>query len=378
MDKFDKNLLDQYVERTSISVERHPTHDLFIYGYHSNLEESNIIWDEYNKHCRGLIIDNEGNVKARPFSKFFTYKRYLNENTLLLSENQIFNIPSGSFEIFEKVDGTMTTLYWVDDKPYLSTQRSFSNPNAVEATKILYEKYSHTFPKFKRDRTYIFEAIFPETNVLIDYGTSRDLYLIGVIDNLTSENLPLEDIGFPMAKNYTKDFGHINNFEELQNLDLPNQEGFVIVFENSERIKVKFPWYKEAHSIMSQILIREKQIFVLNRLLSRKIGSKNRHLSNYEIWRLLKENKNVDTVFNRVPETYYSVGVKFWIDEISNELNQEYKTVREEIKSKSDQEIWEMIRPKKIKYFTFDSKISDTVFSTPMWERIHRLKKLYI
>ena len=60
MNKFDKKLLDEYVNLTSISLEKHPTEDLFIYGYHSNLEESNIIWDDCNKHCRGLIIDSEG------------------------------------------------------------------------------------------------------------------------------------------------------------------------------------------------------------------------------------------------------------------------------------------------------------------------------
>lgn len=378
MNKFDKKLLDEYVSLTSISLEKHPTEDLFIYGYHSNLEESNIIWDEYNKHCRGLIIDSEGNVHARPFYKFFTYRKYINENTLLLSENQTFSIPDQKFKIFEKVDGTMTTLYWANDMPFLATQRSFTNPNAKKATEILYEKYSHTFSKLNRDRTYIFEAVFPETNVLIDYGDSNDLYLIGVIDNETSENLPLEDIGFPRAKEFTGEYGNLTNFEEIQNLNLPNQEGFVIVYDNGERIKVKFPWYKDAHFIMNQIILREKQLYLLNRMLSKKLGVNNKMLNSLEIWSALKNKKNIENIFKHIPETFFSVGVDFWINDIVEEFKIKFDEHKLLDDSLSETEIWNQIKPKEIKYFNFEFQLPSTNYSTPMWNRINRLKKIYV
>ncbi len=378
MDRFDKKLLDRYVSLTSISVEEHKSEDLYIYGYHTGLEKPNIIWDKNNIHCRGLIIDSEGNVKARPFPKFFTYRSYLNDKTLMLSENQTFNIPEEDFEIFEKVDGTMTTLYWVGDVPHLATQRSFSNPNAVEATRILHEKYSHTFTELDRNKTYIFEAIFPKTNVLINYGSEEKLYLIGVIDTKTSKNLPLEDIGFPCAKNFTKQYSDIRNFEELRNLNLPNQEGFVIVFENGQRIKLKFPWYKDAHSIMAQIVRTEKKIFILNRLLSNKMGFDSKNLTNIKIWSLMKDNKNLNTIYNQIPKVYFSIGIQYWIEGIVSDLQKKYDDTRSGGKILSDDEIWNKIKPSEIQFFKYETQVADTKYSTPMWERMERLKKLYL
>lgn len=377
MIKFNKNLLDKYSKYSSISVEKHPTEEYYLYGYHAGLEKSNIIWDENNIHCRGLIIDGNGEVIARPFPKFFTYRKYINESTLLLSEGRNFNIPQTGFKIYEKVDGTMTTLYWIDDKPFLSTQRSFTNVNAKEATKILYEKYSHTFSKFKRDRTYIFEAIFPETNVLIDYGNSSDLYMIGVLDNQTGENLPLEDIGFPVAKDYTDIYKDIQNFEALQNLDLPNQEGFVVVFDNGERIKLKFPWYKDAHRIMDEIIVREKQLFLMNRQLSQKLQLKNSYVTNILVWNHLKNNINIESIYNNLPQIFFSVGVEQWIIDIANNLKGEFTIATESNPTLSEHDIWQIVKPQKIMFFNFDKKISETQYSTPMWKRIDRLKKIY-
>lgn len=378
MDKFDKNILDEYVKFSSICMEKHPTEDLYLYGYHSNLEEPNIIWDSYNINCRGLILDSNGYIQARPFTKFFTYRKYLNNNTLLLSENQIFKIPNCSFKIFEKVDGTMVTLYWIGEKPFLATQRSFMNPNAIEATKILYEKYSHVFSKFSKDKTYIFEAVFPETNVLIDYGNIRDLYLIGIIDNKTGTSLSLEDIGFPKAKDYTNNIKQKNNFEELQNLNLPNQEGFVILFDNGERIKIKFPWYKEAHMIMNQIIIKEKQIYILNRLLAKKLNAKSKKISNINIWNLLKNQNLIQSFTKYIPEIFYSVGFEKWVIEASTELKDNYEKVKIMYPNLKDNEIWKIIKPKEIKYFNFDTMLLDPKSSTPMWKRIERLKKMFL
>lgn len=377
MIKFNKNLLDKYSKYSSISVEKHPTEEYYLYGYHAGLEKSNIIWDENNIHCRGLIIDGNGEVIARPFPKFFTYRKYINESTLLLSEGRNFNIPQTGFKIYEKVDGTMTTLYWIDDKPFLSTQRSFTNVNAKEATKILYEKYSHTFSKFKRDRTYIFEAIFPETNVLIDYGASSDLYMIGVLDNQTGKNLPLENIGFPVARDYTDTYKDIQNFEALQNLDLPNQEGFVVVFDNGERVKLKFPWYKDAHRIMDEIIVREKQLFLMNRQLSQKLQLKSSYVTNILIWNHLKNNLKIESIYNNVPQIFFSVGVEQWISDISHDLKREFKIAKEDNPSLSEYDLWQIVKPQKMLFFNFDKKLSETQYSTPMWKRIDRLKKIY-
>ena len=244
--KFDHSVLQHYVKETFICYEKHPFADLHIYGYYES-PDAPVVWDDISKNCRGIILDGSGNVVELPFEKFWTFKQYISDDLVLLNDNRIMQIPQGKFRITEKVDGTMVTLYWVDEKPYLATQRSFTNVKAIEATKILYEKYSHLFNTFNKRYTYVFEAIYPETKVLIQYGDTRDLILIGMIDKETGKPVPVQEIGFRICKDYTPLYGNITDFDDLAALNLPNQEGFVIYFDNGDMMKLKFPWYKNAH-----------------------------------------------------------------------------------------------------------------------------------
>lgn len=253
--KFDLRILEKYVNETTMCCEKHPCGQFYLYGYYSDhVTKQPTVWDEISKHCRGLILDVYGNIVERPFPKFWTFCQYLSKSMVLLSENRIFKIPSGKFRILEKIDGTMVTLYWRNDKPYLATQRSFTNPKAIESTKLLYEKYSHLFSRLNKSYTYIFEAVYPETKVLIDYGEMRELYLIGVIDKVSGFPLELPDIGFPLCHDYTREYGHITDFNSLVDLNLPNQEGFVVYFQNGEMMKLKFPWYQTAHRVLDSCI----------------------------------------------------------------------------------------------------------------------------
>jgi hypothetical protein len=376
--KFDKKILDEYARHTSISVEKHPSEELYIYGYHSNLEKSNLIWDDHNIHCRGLIIDLEGNIVARPFPKFFTYRKYIDSETLQLSEGQLFKLPKTKFKILEKVDGTMCTLYWIKDKPFLATQRSFMNPNAIKATEILYEKYAHTFEKFNKQYTYVFEAIFPETNVLIDYGNQNELVLIGILDNVSGNSLPLEDLGFKTAIDYTDTYKDIENFEALRNLNLSNQEGFVILFDNGERIKLKFPWYQEVHKLHTDLVTAERRVYEISLKLSSSLNHPVNRISNLYVWECLKNRKTNREIFFGVPDVLFSVGVEVWIKDMMSCFNDEFLALKNDNTGLSDSELWRMLKPTEIVFFNFREKLVDTKFSTPMWNRMIKLKhRLY-
>ena len=314
--KFDLKLLEKYVDETTMCCEKHPGGELNLYGYYSDhITKQPTVWDEVSKHCRGLILDSEGNIIERPFPKFWTFRQYISKSMVLLSEGWIFRIPPGRFRILEKIDGTMVTLYWINNKPYLATQRSFTNIKAIEATKLLYEKYSHLFSKFNKRYTYIFEAVYPETKVLIDYGDTRELYLIGVIDKLTGVPLELPDIGFPLCHDFTSEYGHITDFNELEGINLPNHEGFVIYFQNGEMMKLKFPWYQAAHKLLDFFLHKDKLSYSYYRELSaiKKIE-----------WKIITR-QDVENTLSRgddhlyslreiVPDFYFLMGYDYWLE----------------------------------------------------------------
>jgi hypothetical protein len=90
---FDKEwfeLLDKMIEEKYVSVQKHPETDYYIYNYTQNAQFDRM-WNDVTKTCRGLILDGNRNIIARPFSKFFNY-----------SELPLNEIPSGHFTFTDK------------------------------------------------------------------------------------------------------------------------------------------------------------------------------------------------------------------------------------------------------------------------------------
>jgi hypothetical protein len=376
--QFDLNLLNDYVANTAIVCEKHPDEDIYIYGYYqSNEMTDKISWDSVNIHCRGIILDSKGNVIERPFPKFWTFQQYITKDAILLNDDQVLRLPKSNYRITEKIDGTMVVLYWLNDKPYLATQRSFTNIKAKLATDILHKKYAHTFKTFNRNHTYIFEAVYPETKVLIDYGDTRDLFLIGVIDKKTGSSLPFEDIGFPKAKDYTARFGHLKNFDDLANLNLRNEEGFVIHYESGELVKIKFPWYRQAHQLLDKFFYSGKRNYSIQKEL-RRIFHKNQEnyvITSLDIWECLK-NKDVNlySIRSKVNDYYYMFGLEYWLETHKENIITQYEKLKGRCQGQKD--IWNEIKPvgEDLAVFYIDVREkSPHIYETIVWNWEKRL-----
>lgn len=247
-------------------VQKHPFADLYIFGYYRDATRHNYRrWDATNSVCRGLITDLKGNIVQRPFAKFWTYRQYLAQDLLLLSEGQTKLLNSPVRSIHEKVDGTMGVLYWVDDVPYIAAQRSFTNAKALKGTQILHAKCAHLFDRLDRSLTYVFEIIYNETAILVPYDMDEELVLIGMIETATGRALPLESctLGFKIAENVTAKYGaYVNDLGKLESLDIPNAEGFVITYEDESRIKLKFPTFRKAHDQFARLLACRRSLAI--------------------------------------------------------------------------------------------------------------------
>lgn len=362
--KFNLDTLNKYLGVSTICREKHPDADLYLYGYYS---QNNVpsVWNKDTIHCRGMIVDGEGNVIEHPYKKFWTYRQYLNSNSVLLNDKQILKIPKGKFRITEKIDGTMVTLYWIKDTPYLATQRSFTNIKAIEATKILHEKYSNLFSRLDRKYTYVFEAVYPEAKVLIDYKDTRDLFLIGMIDKTTGLPVKLKDIGFPMCKDYTGEYGHITNFDELAALNLPNQEGFVLYFENGDMMKVKFPWYSEAHRKLDILIQSDYSRYRAQKELRQILSLPNQVVSNIEIWEMMRDGDwNLDRLRSKTPTYFYSMGFEYWLESVRSAMKE---SIGKEWKDMSEAD-WHAAKPQILDTFDMEERNKNAhVYETTVW-----------
>ena len=65
-------LKSDYIDKKLINANKHPKYDIWILNYTPEVQCGNL-WDEYTIDCRGLVIDGDGNILARPFEKFLNY-----------------------------------------------------------------------------------------------------------------------------------------------------------------------------------------------------------------------------------------------------------------------------------------------------------------
>ena len=275
----NKSLLEQMIEQKFVSVRKHPEANLFIYNYTSKTQYENA-WNEVTSITRGLILDNKKRFVARPFPKFFN-----------LEQHQ--KIPKQPFEVFEKLDGSLGILYWLDDRPYMATRGSFTSEQAIHASNVLRSKYSHTFNKLDKDKTYLFEIIYPENKVVVDYAGLDDIILLAIIDTKTGLDLPIIDLGFPIVKSYNG----ITDIKIINTLAEDNKEGFVLLFKNGFRVKIKFPEYVRLHKILTQA-------------------------SSKTVWEHLKDDRPFGELIECVPDEFYD-----WLTATKSKLEADYQTI---------------------------------------------------
>jgi RNA ligase len=188
MEEAFTQLLPEMLREGYVCVQRHPTVPLYIYNYTSKAQYERV-WNEVTLQCRGLILDANGRVVARPFRKFFNLE-------------EVQDLPAGPFEVYEKLDGSLGILYWLGDEAYLATRGSFASEQSRRANGILQARYRHVLPRLDRGHTYLFEIIYPENRIVVNYGGREDLVLLAVVDTATGAELPLPEVGFPVVERY--------------------------------------------------------------------------------------------------------------------------------------------------------------------------------
>lgn len=283
---FETNHLKYLVDKKYVNVQKHPTADLYIYNYSPKTQYERK-WNDVTLNCRGLILDQNDSVVARPFKKFFNF-----------SEHSPDEIPSEGFEVFEKMDGSMGILYWLDGTPHIASRGSFDSSQARKANQIFHSKYKHTFDLLDRSKTYIFEIIYPENRIVCDYGDLEDLILLAVIDNETGEDHNLPDIGFPVVKRYD----WMTDISQMLTEKSNDREGYVIRFRNGFRVKVKFEEYCRLHRILTQV-------------------------SNKTIWEYLSQGRDFDEILDKVPDEFYG-----WVKNTKENLLKDYLEIENEAK----------------------------------------------
>lgn len=246
---FDESILQEHINNGLVSAKRNPDDDLTIYNYTPKAQYSRT-WDDVTRNCRGLIVDDEGTITARPFPKFFNY-----------GETDLYDeeiTPDTEVVAYDKLDGSLGIVYW-DKKgqPQVATRGSFTSVMAEHASERIKELL---IPHFE-NVTMLVEIIYPENQIVLDYKGRDDLFLLGGVHIPSGQFLsPLDvfteirgvfpDGGF---KYLAQDYREIKTVQDaLNNLNRTNREGYVLHTDAGTMIKVKQDDYLAMHKAVFQ------------------------------------------------------------------------------------------------------------------------------
>lgn len=201
-------------------------------------------WNAVTLQCRGLIVYAgypEATVVSRPWPKFFNYGRtgapYLDEESKV--------------EITDKADGSLGILYPHPDGAWaVSTRGSMDSVQARHATRVLREHY---LPQWRPGDgwTYLWEIVYPENRIVLDYGTTDDLILLGAVNTATGATRgPGFDEEWPGPR--TTVFPGETLAAALSAVPRENAEGIVVRDRNTgAMVKLKQDDYVSLHRIIT-------------------------------------------------------------------------------------------------------------------------------
>src|SRR5689334_14744679 len=114
-DLFSEDALAHALMERHVVARRHPSASLTILNYTERCQYERGLWNDVTLACRGLIFNDQREVVARPFRKFFNYGQ---------SEAPTFELTEPC-EATDKIDGSLGILYRADDGWSIATRGSF-------------------------------------------------------------------------------------------------------------------------------------------------------------------------------------------------------------------------------------------------------------
>ena len=325
----DLSTLDKYVEEGKL--RKAETTELAQYNYTERTNNEGL-WDNITLYNRGNIYEKStGKLVARSMPKF--------QNLSELPIEQQTKYLNSSFKCTEKMDGCLGIIYNYNGLRY-NSRGSFEG-FVVDAIKEILTKYTRV-EDVCQHFTLIVEVIHPSTKIIVDYGDTKELYLITAYQgNHEVSRSELEYIssitGMPVVKERHFTWDSILSWAETAGHD---EEGFVLTFgynkdmESYDRVKIKS----------------------LNYL---KVAAFRRNLCKHTIWKLwksdLKQRSKVDHVkeyIQSAPDELYKTACRY-VNELKQAMEVEKTSAKLEYEKTinlTPQELSNILKETKNKY----------------------------
>jgi RNA ligase len=224
----------------------HLTEPLAILNYTEVCAYENA-WTPVTLGCRGLIYRTDtGEVVARPYAKFFNYGQAGAPELDL----------EGPAHVADKADGSLGILHPLPSGGWaIATRGSFASEQAIHATELFNREYAWRFTP-RPGQTVLFEIVYPENRIVLDYAGLDDLILLGAVETATGAVLDptwVSDWPGPV----TDVFAASTLAEALAMEPRPNAEGVVVrMLDTGAMVKIKQADYVALHKIVTGLTAR--------------------------------------------------------------------------------------------------------------------------
>lgn len=269
--------VEQLQERFKVKVKAHGLYPNLLQFKYDQIESP--MHEPIVQQCRGMILDSANNweIVAWPFNKFFNY-----------GEGHAAKIDWETAEVQEKLDGSLIIMYHYDGKWNVATSGTPDASGEVNGCGVtfaelfwrVWSESGYDLPEkvYSPNVTYMFELMTPYNRVVVRHGENR-IVEIGErwIRGCTEANAMFAEYGsgsmtedgdechlpglggcvdwegpIPHIPSPVRSFP-LQSIDDIQRtfekMDPLQQEGYVVVDDNFNRVKVKHPGYVAIHHL---------------------------------------------------------------------------------------------------------------------------------
>lgn len=242
--KSNKEKIENHIQNGYVNKILSPCGTMFILNYTRSCQYDKK-WNDITIKCRGVVLDNDYNLIAYPFPKFF--------NTFEHSVVEVKAISQIGYEsVLEKYDGSCIIAFKRNGIIYTNTRGSWSTEYSKIANRLLIESGTDLIEGY----TYVFELCAPSFDKIVVKYDHDFIVCLGIFDGNFVE-VPYKDLNKFVKTKIAKEYKFDNmSLEEIVKLDWDNHEGFVFKLKPNnvlsfDRFKGKFDNYMRKHFFLS-------------------------------------------------------------------------------------------------------------------------------
>jgi hypothetical protein len=219
------------------------------------------------QEARGIIFHLPSkNPVCIPFTKFFN-----------VQEGLASPIDWSTAKVQEKVDGSIIKVWNFDDEWHISTNGTIDADNATLQTpsgdvKTYLDLFLSAenlpedfFSQLDSRYTYMFELVSPWNRVVVPYKKT-EVYFIGARSNVTFNEVKPEDCDLEIQTPNVYPLSSLEDCLESATYLPFTEEGYVVVDENFNRVKVKGVQYIVAHHLKNNGIVTKSRILDMIRV----------------------------------------------------------------------------------------------------------------